>query len=158
MTSDADLDRAVERFGGTLEAFGMPRMAARVFAYVLAEDRSEYTAADLAEGLRISPAAVSGAVRYLVTSRLVVRERRPGRRGDVFRVTDGDIWATILGERVPLIGHFLASVDDAIALLDPGSAGYERLEETRQFFAFVGQEFAGMADRWRTFRDAASSG
>jgi DNA-binding transcriptional regulator GbsR (MarR family) len=81
--ADQDLLRAVERFAQTMEMSGMPRMAARVFAYVLAEDSDRYTAADLADGLRVSPAAVSGAVRYLVDARLLFREREPGTRSDL---------------------------------------------------------------------------
>ncbi|MGL4176690.1 MAG: GbsR/MarR family transcriptional regulator [Dermatophilaceae bacterium] len=152
MTDDADLDRAVERFGGTLEALGMPRMASRMFAFVLADDRIEYTAGELAAGLRISPAAVSGAASYLVASRLVSRERRPGRRGDVFRVHDGDIWATIMTARMSAVTHFIAAVDDAAEMLPPGSPGRGRLEETSEFFAFVDREFAGMLERWQAAR------
>jgi hypothetical protein len=44
-----DLAQAVERLGRVLEDSGVPRMPARVFAYILAEDRDRYTAADLAE-------------------------------------------------------------------------------------------------------------
>jgi DNA-binding transcriptional regulator GbsR (MarR family) len=79
----ADLEQAVERLGRVLEESGVPRMAARVFAYILAEDRDRYTAAELGEGLQVSPAAISGAVRYLTQTRLVVKERRPSGRGDL---------------------------------------------------------------------------
>ena len=44
----------------------MPRMAARIFAYLLAEDADEYTVAELATGPRVSAAAISGSTRYLV--------------------------------------------------------------------------------------------
>jgi DNA-binding transcriptional regulator GbsR (MarR family) len=150
---DDRLFRAVERFGSTLEAAGMPRMASRVFAYILAEDRDHYTARDLTEGLEVSPAAVSGAMKYLVPTGLVVKERqRGGGRGDVYRVTDGDIWATIMAARTPVLEQFVAAVDDALELLDPGSPGRERLAETREFFAFMIDDLAGMLDRWHDHR------
>ena len=56
----SDLAHAVERLGQVLEKSGVPRMPARVFAYILADDRSVYTAAELAQGLHVSPAAISG--------------------------------------------------------------------------------------------------
>lgn len=152
MTSDDNLMRAVEHFGQTLESAGMPRMASRVFAYVLAEDRDSYTARDLAVGLQVSPAAISGAVGYLVTSRLLVKQRAPGRRGDLFRVTDGDVWATIMNARVPMVAHFVAAVDEAIAILDDDGPGVRRLQETRDFFAFLQQDMSGMVDRWHHHR------
>lgn len=151
--SDA-LARAVERVGSTLEAAGMPRMAARVFAYVLAEDRDAYTARELAEGLDVSPAAISGAVRYLTDAHLVLRERSPRGRGDVFRIVDEDVWSTIMGAQLPMLEFFGAGARDAAALLDPGSAGRARMEETAAFFAFLREEYADLLDRWRTQRSA----
>jgi hypothetical protein len=74
--ADRDHDlllRFVERFALELTNLGMARMPARVFAYVLADDAERYTAAELADALRVSPAAISGAVRTLGAG-----ARRPG--------------------------------------------------------------------------------
>ena len=49
------------------------------------------TAAELGEVLAVSPASVSGAVRYLQQMRMIHREREPGSRRDVFVVAD-DAW------------------------------------------------------------------
>ena len=146
------LAQAVERLGQVLEDSGIPRMAARVFAYILAEDRDRYTAADLAEGLDISPAAVSGAVRFLSQTGLVVRERRPTGRGDLFRIVDGDLWGTIMRARHPILDRYVASLDEAVALLDAGSRGRARLEETRDYFVFVRKEMDDLAERWQAQR------
>lgn len=147
-----DLDQAVERLGQVLESSGVPRMPARVFAYVLAEDRDRYTAAELADGLRVSPAAISGAVRYLTQTRLLVKERRPTGRGDLYRVVDGDIWGTIMAARLPLLDQYVATLDEAVSLLPSGSAGRDRVEETRDYFAFARADLADHAERWAKFR------
>ena len=94
---------AVERVAALLVDSGIPRMAGRVFAYALAEDADRYTAADFAEALQISPAAVSGAVRFLTRARLLFRERVPGQRADVYRVYDDDVWSTIMAARLPIL-------------------------------------------------------
>jgi DNA-binding transcriptional regulator GbsR (MarR family) len=127
-------------------------MPARVFAHILAEDRDRYTAAELAEGLQVSPAAISGAVRYLTQTRLVVRERRPSGRGDLYRVVDGDVWGTIMAARLPLLDHYVASLQEAATLLEPGSAGRARVEETRDYFAFAREGMADLAERWAEHR------
>jgi DNA-binding transcriptional regulator GbsR (MarR family) len=62
---DAAVGRFVERFAAILEDSGVPRMPARVFVGLLATDSGSLTAAELAERLQASPAAISGAVRYL---------------------------------------------------------------------------------------------
>jgi DNA-binding transcriptional regulator GbsR (MarR family) len=148
----SDFAQAVERLGQVLEDSGVPRMPARVFAYILAEDRDRYTAAELAEGLQVSPAAISGAVRYLTQTRLVVKERRPSGRGDLFRVVDGDIWGTIMTARLSQMDDYVASLDKAVVLLEPGSPGRARVEETRDYFAFVREGMVDLAERWGKLR------
>lgn len=64
----------------------MQRMPARVFGALLASDTGTLTSAELGERLRISPAAVSGAVRYLAQQHMVSREREPGSRRERYRV------------------------------------------------------------------------
>jgi DNA-binding transcriptional regulator GbsR (MarR family) len=148
----SDLARAVERLGETLESMGVPRMPARVFAFILADDQSAYSAAELARGLDVSPAAISGAVRYLTDTHLVVRERNPAGRGDLFRVRDGDIGGTIQAARLPMLDRIIESVHDAVDLLPPGSAGRARVEETRDYFTFIREDTRGLDERWRTWR------
>ena len=80
--------RFVERFAAEMTEAGMQRMAARVFAALLADDDASMTSAELGRQLRISPAAVSGAVSYLSQVRMVGRERDPGSRRDRYRLHD----------------------------------------------------------------------
>ena len=147
-----DLARAVERLGQTMESMGIPRMPARVFAFILADDQSTYTAAELARGVEASPAAISGAVRYLTDTHLVVRERNPAGRGDLFRVRDGDIWGTIQAARLPTLDRIIDSVAEAAAMLPAGSAGRARVEETRDYFTFILEDAQTLDERWRAWR------
>ena len=83
-------DRAVrvyvERLGDALTDAGMPRLASRVFAQLLADDDGRMTAGELTEALEVSPAAISGAVRYLTHTMLIGKERERGTRRDVYVV------------------------------------------------------------------------
>ena len=85
----------VERFSSVLVAAGIPAMPARVFVALLVADSGRLTAAELAGRLRISPAAVSGGVRYLIQLGLVHKERVPGSRRDYYRLPD-DVWHDML--------------------------------------------------------------
>ena len=111
-------------------------------------------AAELAQGLDVSPAAISGAVRYLTDTHLVVRERNPAGRGDLFRVRDGDIWGTIQAARLPMLDRIIESVQDAVDLLPAGSAGRGPVEETRDYFTFIREDARGLDGRWRAWRQA----
>jgi DNA-binding transcriptional regulator GbsR (MarR family) len=84
---DEAVRRFIERFALTMAEAGMPRMAWRVLAAILSAEDGRCTAAELAEMLRVSPAAVSGAVRYLLQVELITREREPGERRHHYRTS-----------------------------------------------------------------------
>lgn len=143
---------AVEQVATLLAEGGIPRMAARVFAYALAEDADRYTAADFAEGLRISPAAVSGAVRFLTGTRLLFKERAPGSRSDLYRVYDEDVWSTIMSARLPMLAMWEEAVRNAADTVGRETRGGLRLTETEEFFRFTRVEQEAMLERWKRHR------
>lgn len=144
--------RFVERFAMALTDIGLPRMPARVFAYVLADDAERYTAAELAEALRVSPAAISGAVRTLVQARLLGKEREPGARVDTYRVYDGDVWGTITEQREQMIEPFERLAAEGAELLGPDTAGGRRMRETYEYYAFMRRKLPETLKEWREYR------
>lgn len=138
----------MERFALVLTEAGMARTAARVFAYVLAEDSDRYTAAELAEGLGLSRAAISSATRDLVQGGLLGREREPGARVDSYRVYDSDIWEAINRQRGPILEKYLQVLDEGIELLGMDSRGGRRLLETRAYIGFIAAEFPRLTEEW----------
>ena len=145
------VERFVERFGSVLEEGGVPRMPARVFAALLATDAGRLTSAELAERLQISPAAVSGAVRYLIQVNLVGREREPGSRRDVYHLHN-DVWYEAIVNREPLLTRWQRAIEDGVAAVGPDTPAGLRLAETAEFFAFLQAEMPAMLARWRAQR------
>lgn len=150
---DDALLRAVEQLALMLTEAGIPRMPARVFAYVLAEDADRYTARELAEGLRVSPAAVSGAVRYLVQVGLLDRGREPGSRSDHYRIYDDDVWSAIFMRQLPMIRHWEDVTAEAVRQVGPDSRGGRRLRETQAYFRFLATELPHLQERWHQEKD-----
>lgn len=148
----ADLLRFVERFAMALADAGMQRMPARVFAYVLADDAERYTAAELASALRVSPAAISGAVRSLVAARLLGKEREPGERVDTYRVYDDNLWHTIIMQREQLMEPFERLVAEGADLLGPSTPGGRRMRETYEFFRFMHRKMADLMIEWQDYK------
>lgn len=144
--------RFVEQFAMVFSQVGVPRMASRVFAYVLADDAETYTAAELAAGLGVSPAAISGAVRYLVRVGLLAREREPGARADHYRVFDEDVWSAIMEQEVPMLERHLEVLREGAQALDPSSPGGRRVRETVEFYRFLLGDRAETIRRWREHR------
>jgi len=154
--SETAVSRFVERFAGNLEEAGFPRMPARVFVSLLATDSGSLTAAELAERLQASPAAISGAVRYLSQVGLIAREREPGSRRDRYHVYD-DAWYEAITRRERLLQRWEESAREGVVALGGDSPAGARMAETVAFFEFLRREMPGVLERWRQERDARSA-
>ena len=138
----------VERFAGDLEAAGIPRLPARVFVTLLATDDGYLSAAQLAERLHISPAAVSGAIRYLVQVQLVRKEREPGSRRDRYLVTD-DSWFEAAVHRAPMLEQWIRTLTAGEQALGRGTPAGARMHETLAFIEFLHAEMPALLAKWR---------
>ncbi|MHC3471592.1 GbsR/MarR family transcriptional regulator [Streptomyces sp. 7R007] len=145
------VSKFVESFAAQLVEAGLPRMPARVFAAILSSDEGVLTSAELGEQLRISPAAVSGAVRYLAQVHMVFREREPGSRRERYRV-HGDQWYEALTNRDALIKRWEVALREGVESLGEDTPAGRRMAETLAFFEFVEGEIATMMERWREHR------
>ncbi|MEZ7006823.1 GbsR/MarR family transcriptional regulator [Streptomyces sp. AD55] len=147
------VSRFVEGFAAQLVEAGMQRMPSRVFAALLASDSGSLTSAELGEQLRVSPAAVSGAVRYLAQQHMVAREREPGSRRERYRV-HSDQWYEALTNRETVLKRWEAALREGVASLGADTPAGRRMAETLAFFEFVEEEIVTMMERWRVHREA----
>lgn len=141
----------VERMADELTRAGMPRMASRVMAAVLSSDEGRATAAELADLLRASPAAISGAVRYLEQVELMRRSREPGSRRDHFTMTS-EVWYEALAHKDGVLRTWAATMAEGASALGPTTPAGRRLTEMQEFFQFMEHEVTAMLDRWRERR------
>jgi DNA-binding transcriptional regulator GbsR (MarR family) len=141
----------IERFAAVLVAAGFPAMPARVFVALLIADSGRLTAAELAGTLRISPAAVSGAVRYLIQVGLIHKERVPGSRRDYYRMP-GNMWDDLLRMRDQVMSRWGALVREGIDLVGPGTEAGARMAEQAAFLDFATREMAELLARWEKYR------
>lgn len=140
--------RFIERFASGLVDAGMARMPARVFVALLATDSGRLTAAELAEFLQVSPAAVSGAVRYLTQLNMVSREREPGSRRECYRLFD-DVWYEASIRRDQVLARWEAAAREGIEALGHDTPAGIRLAETLAYIEFIEQELPQVLKRWR---------
>jgi DNA-binding transcriptional regulator GbsR (MarR family) len=141
----------IERFASVLVAAGIPPMPARVFVALLVSDARRLTAAELSAVLQISPAAVSGAVRYLIQLGLVHKERVPGSRRDYYRMPD-DVWSDMFRMQDQVLQRWAALVREGIELAGPDTPAGARLAEHATFFDFVCGELPEVLKRWDAYR------
>lgn len=148
------VSRFVERFAGELTQAGMQRMAARVFAALLVSEGAAMTAAELGDRLRVSPAAVSGAVRYLTQVNMIGRERDPGSRRERYVLHEG-MWYEVFTRRDEILNRWQKTLREGADTLGRDTAAGERLAETAEFFQFLHDELLQIMDRWRQRKAAA---
>jgi MarR family len=141
----------IERFALVLAAAGMQRMAARAFAALLVSEDGSLTAREFADLLQVSPAAISGSVRYLEDARMARRARRPGERTDHWTL-GGESWYEAVGTRTDIVDALATALDEGLAAVPVGSEAAERMAEMRDFFAFLGEEMPRLIARWRESR------
>ncbi|BAU84374.1 transcriptional regulator, trmB [Streptomyces laurentii] len=151
--ADAESARFVERFASELTQAGMQRMASRVFAALLVSEEGAMTSAELSERLRISPAAVSGAIRYLSQVDLVGREHVPGSRRDRY-VLHNHIWYESFMRRDQLLTRWGTMMRDGAQIIGPDTAAGRRVAETAEFFDFLHDELMSILDRWQAKKEA----
>src|SRR5499427_391826 len=141
----------IERFASVLVEAGVPPMPARVFAALLVTDSGRLTAAELTELLGASPAAISGAVRYLEQVRMIGRQREPGSRRDVYLLRN-DLWYEISLSRDQVLAHWASAARDGAEILGLDTPAGQRLADSHDFFAFLRQELPALLERWRAHK------
>jgi len=144
--------RFIEKLALIMTNAGMQRMSARVFAALITTDSGGLTAAELGELLQVSPAAISGAVRYLEHIRLVQRAREPGERRDHFRMVENDMWYEAYGHNDMFYRQMSDILLEGVEAVGPGTRAAERINETREFFDFIAKELGEVVERWRVHR------
>jgi predicted transcriptional regulator len=143
----AAVARFVERFASVLVEAGIPRMPARVFAALFAEDSGRLTAAELSNRLHASPAAVSGGVRYLMAVDMVRREGEPGSRRHHYLVPD-NVWDGVLKGRDRVMERWAEALRDGIDLVGADTSAGGRMADSVDFLEFVSQELPRVIAMW----------
>jgi predicted transcriptional regulator len=154
---DRAVGRFIEDFASALVEMGVPRMPARVFVALLTSDSGRLTAAELAARLLASPAAVSGAVRYLIQVGMVRREGEPGSRRHYYRAPD-HVWDEVIGIRDHLMARWTGVLREGVDILGADTPAGARVAESVRFFEFVSSELPLVIARWRDSRPVLDGG
>ncbi len=141
----------IERFAAVLAQGGFRLMPARVFVALLTADAPRLTADDIAGILQVSPAAVSGAVRYLLPLGLVTRETGPGSRRYWYR-TPRDVWIEVSRLQGQVMSRWSQTLRDGLELAAPDSLAAERIRDSVMYFDFVQEELPMVLRRWEEYR------
>jgi DNA-binding transcriptional regulator GbsR (MarR family) len=130
-------------------------MPARVLMALIAAPSDGYTAAELADRLGVSPAAVSGAVRYLQALHMLHRRSRPGHRRDRYELAH-DVWYGVMTSNSPLYARLADFIQRIGEEQDGDLAARARATDMAGFFRFMSTRMPRLVDEWEALR--ASTG
>lgn len=151
------LPEFIEKFAAVLVAAGFPPMPARVFVALLISADGRLSSADLVEQLRISPAAVSGAVRYLTGLHLVHKERVPGSRREYYRMP-ADIWHQVMTMQTQVLVRWTGLLKEGMDLVGRDTDAGERMADHAAYFEFLTTEMPALFARWEASSRSGESG
>lgn len=138
----------VEQMARMLADWGFPRMAGRVLFAIMAADEPALTASDLADRLGVSPAAISGAVRYLVQINMVARDPVPGSRRDRYRLVDDTFYEVTLAKMTLIKNLADIAGQGVIAAGGQDTPSGARLAGMRDFYTFALEMMPTLLDQW----------
>ena len=143
-----DLRQFVEDLGLCYEEEGLPRMAGRLLGWLLVCEPAHQTAAELAEGLNASAGSISSASRILLQCGLVEKIGIPGQRSAAFRLRTG-AWTDRMQAHLQKNQTLKALAERGLELMsDRTPEARQRLQELRDFEAFVVREMPALIARW----------
>lgn len=138
----------VERWGLAFEEDGLPRIAGRIWGWLLVSDPAMQTPQQLAESLDVSKGSVSTNTRLLEQAGLIERVAVPGSRRSHFRIR-GDAYETLMERKLAAVVKWRRLGEEGLALLEGTDVSPERLEALRRFYAFIEEEQRELMERWR---------
>ena len=141
------VEEFVERMAVTLEGHGLPRIAGRLFAFLLVNGEA-VSLDELAEELQVSKASVSTNARLLEQLMILERSSSPGDRRDYYRMAP-DAWEGMLRRAEHKWNSMRVLLTaGAASLPDEMEEARARLIEAEQFHLLMLDTVEGMLERW----------
>jgi DNA-binding transcriptional regulator GbsR (MarR family) len=144
----------VEKAGLHFMQLGMPRMAGRIFGWLLISDSPTATMGELVKALKASKGSISSMTRLLIRMQLIELASRAGERRDFYGIRE-DAWVNALSARVEQARDFRKLAERGLeALAEEPPSRRERLKEMLGVFSFLERELPLLTEDWKRERGA----
>ncbi|MBD1849381.1 MarR family transcriptional regulator [Leptolyngbya sp. FACHB-711] len=140
--------RFIEEVGLMFELVGFPRMAGRIFGWLLICEPPQQSHSELADVLKASKGSISTMTRLLIQIGFIERISLPGDRRDYFQIKP-HAWTQLTKQRIVQITAFKELAQRGMDLMgNAPSPLKERLKEMRDIHAFWERELPLLDQRW----------
>lgn len=137
----------IEEVGLSFELVALPRMAGRIFGWLLISNPPHQSLSELAETLQASKGSISTMARLLIQIGLIERASLPGQRRDYFRIKL-NAWSQLAEQHLAQIIAFRKLAERGLELFEDEDPLRQRLEEMRDMHAFLERELPILNKRW----------
>ncbi|MCK4274755.1 MAG: hypothetical protein KAW90_07660 [Dehalococcoidales bacterium] len=143
----------VEEVGLVFEKTGLPRMAGRMFGWLLISDPPYQSPAELADVLMASKGSISTTVRLLAQMGLIEHYIIPGERHDHFRLNEDALRKMVQHGLEDEIKMFRELAEYGLKLMqDEPYVRREWLEQMRDRYNFLEKAFPKTMERYEKRR------
>jgi DNA-binding transcriptional regulator GbsR (MarR family) len=149
---EAEMKQFIEDVGILYGEMGFPRMAGRIFGWLLLCEPPHQSAEQLATIVGASKGSISSMTRLLIQMGMVEKIGIPGRRDTYYRIRSGS-WSELMRNHLAHLTSMRQLADRGLELIS-GEApeSRKRLQELRDFHAFLEREIPTLLDRYEQER------
>ena len=150
MVKITDAERSfIEEVGVVFEQTGIPRMAGRLFGWLLISDPSYQSPGELAEVLQASKGSISTSIRLLQQMSFIERQVIPGSRHDNFRLPENAVKMLIRHGLEQEIKMFRSLADQGLELTQalPGKRK-AWLKEMQSRYGYLEKTFPALMEKY----------
>jgi DNA-binding transcriptional regulator GbsR (MarR family) len=144
---DDRVARFVERMGLLTEADGLPRIAGRIFGFLLVQP-GECSLDDMGAALGVSKASISTDTRRLEQLGFLERTSRPGDRRDYYAISR-DIVPRSLEVRLERMRRFHELLDEARSMPIRSTAVRQRLDDLETAHLHMVEAVVDLLELWK---------
>jgi len=140
-------DEFIEKVGLAAEAEGLPRIAGRIYAYLVYHE-GPHSLEELAEQLQISRASASTNTRLLARDGIITRTSAAGDRRDYYQVAENH-WEQMFEQALRRVIEFHRVFAEAAARLPENESAARRVRNGERFYATLIEDLEARLARWR---------
>lgn len=142
----------IEEMGLLFEQAGMPRMAGRIFAWLLISDPPLQSSTELVDGLQASKGSISTMTRLLIQIGLIERVSLAGDRRDYFQIKP-NAWTQLSHQQQIRVTAFRQLAERGLEFLANATPEHRRrLQEMHDIHLFWEQELPRINQRWEALQ------
>ena len=139
----------IEEFGLFFErGTNFPRIAGKIFGYLLICDPPEQTQKQIAESLNISKGSASTMIRMLVQTQIVKEFTKPGDRPLFYKIRKGG-WEKLFLTKLKNLAVVRNLLNEGRSALENKSSDFtDRIDELDNLYAFFEEELQSIISKW----------